>query len=64
MNEKAPDGQRLVQCFSEQDISKLSKFPKDSKRLKALIDLARKWVRSGCAETPNEAIKMLLEGQP
>ncbi len=27
-----------------------------------LDELARKWVRYGCADTPNEAMKMLLGG--
>ena len=62
MNEKAPDGRRLVLCFSEQDSSKLPEYLKGSDRQKALIELARKWVRYGCADTPNEALKMLLGG--
>ncbi len=62
MSEKAPDKQRLVLCFSEQDSSKLSKNTKDYDRQQALNALARKWVRYGCAETPNEALRMLLGG--
>jgi len=41
-----------------------SKKPIGLNHQKVLYELARKWVRYGCAETPNEAIKMLLEGQP
>ena len=62
MNEKAPDKQRLVLCFSEQDSSKYPENLKVSDRQKALIELARKWVRYGCAETPKEAMRMLLGG--
>ena len=63
MNEEAPNHQRLVQCFSEQDSSKLSKNSKDCGRQQVLITLARKWVRYGCAETPKEALRMLLGGE-
>ncbi len=63
MREKAPDRQRLVQCFSEHDISKLPEYSKDLNRQQVLIDLARKWVRYGCADTPREALRMLLGGE-
>jgi hypothetical protein len=60
---KAPDKQRLVLCSSEQDYSKYPENLKDSDRQKALIELSRKWVRYGCAETPKEALRMLLGGK-
>ena len=62
MRKQAPDMQRLVLCFSEQDSSKFTEYLKDSDRQKALLELAHKWVRYGCAETPNEALRMLLGG--
>ena len=62
MKEKAPGKQRLVLCFSEQDSSKFPKYSKDYDRQQTLIALARKWVRYGCAETPKEALRMLLGG--
>ena len=64
MNEKAPTrGQRLNQNLGGPDFSKLPRYSKDYDRQQALIELARKWVRYGCAETPKEAVRMLLGGE-
>ena len=55
--------QRLNPVSSEQnDSTKNKHFPPGYNSQKALEELARKWVRYGSADTPNEAIKMLLEG--
>lgn len=64
MNEKAPTRkQRLNLVSGDQDYSTKPKpFHSGRNAQQVLNDLARKWVRFGCAETPNEALSMLLEG--
>ena len=64
MNSPAPGKGRDLN--KELRTSKFSKNPKHfhaGKNGKKILDeLARKWVRFGCATTPNEAMKVLLEG--
>jgi hypothetical protein len=56
-------GKGLDNDFGESNSSTLKlKKPKEINRLKVLDELARKWVRYGCAETPKEALRMLLGG--
>jgi len=60
----ARGGQELNLDHHKSKFTKIPKKPIGLNHQKDLNELARKWVRYGCAETPNEAIKMLLEGQP
>jgi len=55
--------QRLISVTDIQNYTPKSKyFQSDKNGKKILGELARKWVRFGCVSTPNEAIKILLEG--
>ncbi len=60
MKRKSPSEDRLILELNKQDSIRK---PKGINRLKLLDKLARKWVRYGCAETPNEALRMLLGGE-
>ena len=55
-------GQGLVDDLRKSDSSKKSHKLHTHKNNKQVLDeLARKWVRYGCADTPKEALRMLLE---
>jgi len=46
--------------FSESNLTSTTRKPKGKNHEKVLDELARKWVRYGCADTPSQALKMLL----
>lgn len=48
----------LERCKSK--FSKIPKKPIGLNQQKVLDELCRKWVRFGSAETPNQALRMLL----
>ena len=55
-------GQELVDDIRKSDSSKkFHKLHTHKNNKQVLDELARKWVRYGCADTPKEALKMLLE---
>ena len=55
--------QRLNSVSGDQDYTlKKKRFPNGYNGRKVLHELSRKWVRFGIADTPNEAMKMLLGG--
>jgi hypothetical protein len=62
MKEKAPDWQRLVLCFSEQDSSKYTQIHKGNSDLKALEQIANKWVDRRCYSTIDRALRALIAG--
>lgn len=58
----AQGGQRLNLNLDGTDHSKKRKNPLGKNRQEILDELARKWVRFGCCDTPNEAMRLLLGG--
>ena len=57
----AQGGQELNLDRRSSKFSTKAKKPIGLNHQKVLDELARKWVRFGCAETPNQALRMLLE---
>ncbi len=57
-------GQRLNLNLGGSDFNRAqtNSKTKDRNHHEILDELARKWVRFGCADTPNEAMKMLIGG--
>ena len=60
MKYSAPAAESGQELNLDHQKSQFSKKSKGINRLKILDELARKWVRYGCAETPKEALRMLL----
>jgi hypothetical protein len=55
--------QGLVDDLRKSDSSKkFHKLHTHKNNKQVLDELARKWVRFGCVDTPNEAMRILLEG--
>jgi hypothetical protein len=65
MKQKSPASgkrQELDTNFRKSDSSKnYHKLHTCNNSKQVLDELARKWLRYGCADTPKEALKMLLE---